>query len=66
MRITELITMLEQVKNEEGDLEIYVDRGDEQAMHIELAEFGAHVEYEDEEEEDSAPIGLVANIWAKN
>ena len=61
MRISELVTMLEQVKNEEGDLEIFVDVGDEQVQQIELAEFGAYVKYD----EDEAPEGLITNVYSK-
>ena len=41
MRISELVKMLEEVKDEAGDLEIYADHEqyDEAVMEIELAEF---------------------------
>lgn len=41
MRISELVRMLEEVKKEAGDLEIYADheRHDDAVMEIELAEF---------------------------
>lgn len=59
MRITELITMLEQVKNEEGDLEIYADTVplDDAVEEIELAEFGIYTrQYGDEEL-------MIMDIW---
>lgn len=63
MRITELITMLEQVKNEEGDLEIYanVDDYEEAVQEIELAEFQIGITERPDDEPDNA---CVVTVWA--
>jgi hypothetical protein len=62
MRISEIVKVLEEIKQAEGDLEVVCDVGDEQAEEIELAEFGTTVKYD----EDENPEGLVVNVWPKD
>lgn len=52
MRISELVKLLETIKEDQGDLEIYADTVplDDAVEEIELAEFGIYTrEYGDEE-----------------
>ena len=63
MRISELVTMLEQVKNEEGDLEIYaeVDPYEQAIQEIELAEFQLGITGRPDDEPDNC---CVVTVWA--
>lgn len=62
MRISELITMLEAVKNEEGDLEIYADADpfEEAVQEIELAEFQIGITERPTDEPDNC---CVVTVW---
>lgn len=58
MRISELVIMLEAIKNEEGDLEIYADTVPEDVVEeIELAEFGIYSRQVGNEEL------LIMDVW---